>query len=63
MRSQMASLTLLLAVGDGGSGAWVSAVTTAGTALLTAAAGLTVWSLVLYMIALWPYLSQADQEP
>ena len=57
----MASLTVLLAVSDGGSGAWASAATTAGTALLSAAAGLTVWSLLLYMIALWPYLSKADQ--
>ena len=61
-RSQMASLTVLLAVSGGGSGSWVGVATTAGTALLSTAAGLTIWSLASYMIALWPYLIEADQE-
>ncbi len=58
----MASLTVLLAVSGGGSDAWVGIATTAGTALLSTATGLTIWSLALYMIALWPYLIEADQE-
>lgn len=53
---QMSALTVLLAVARGGAG-WVSPATTAGVGLLGIALVLTFWSLVAYMIALWPYLS------
>ena len=54
--SQMASLTLLLAMRDGGTGSLVVFSGVAGPALLCVAAYLTVWSLVLYLRQLWPYM-------
>ena len=51
----MASLTLLLAMRDGGTGALVTFAGIAGPALLLVASYLTVWSLVLYLRQLWPF--------
>ncbi len=56
IRWQMASLTILLAVREGGSGTWVQAAGVAGPALLLVATFLTVWSLVLYFQQLWRHM-------
>ncbi len=53
----MASLTLLLAVRDGGGGQWVEAAGLAGCVLMGVAAYLTVWSLALYTKQLWRFMA------
>ena len=52
----MASLTLLLVMRDGGSGPLVAVAGVAGPDLLGVATYLTVWSLVLYLRQLWPFM-------
>lgn len=54
--SQMVALTLLLANRNGGGG---DALGTAGVSLLYVAAGLALWSLVVYIKAMCDYRSTA----
>ena len=33
-----------------------------GFLLLVAAAGMTIWSMMVYLLAAWPYIKEADAE-
>ncbi|GFR41462.1 hypothetical protein Agub_g2150 [Astrephomene gubernaculifera] len=59
--SQMASLTLLLLVKDGGQGPLVDAAAGAGVGLLLLASWLTVQSLAIYMRGLWRFMAAASR--
>ncbi|PAV26427.1 CDP-diacylglycerol--glycerol-3-phosphate 3-phosphatidyltransferase [Tamilnaduibacter salinus] len=54
--AQMVAIILLLAFPVGQPGAWV------GLTLLYLAAGLTLWSMVLYINAAWPELFPAKEQ-
>jgi CDP-diacylglycerol--glycerol-3-phosphate 3-phosphatidyltransferase len=51
--AQMSSVTVLLAAGD----ADISALRDLGILMLYVAAGLTIWSMTIYLRAAWPVLS------